>query len=60
MFPAGKAVSAFDWESIAGGLHASVSIGVGEAVEGDTVDALVHRSDKSMYTVKTGWAHSTT
>jgi diguanylate cyclase (GGDEF)-like protein len=49
------AIAAFDWESIAPGLRVSVSIGVSQAVAGDTVESIVHRSDKSMYTVKPGW-----
>lgn len=49
------AVAAFDWESIAPGLRISVSIGVSQAIAGDTVESIVHRSDKSMYTVKPGW-----
>ena len=50
-----EAIDGFDWHSIAPGLHISVSIGVSQAVSGDTVESLVHRSDKSMYTVKPGW-----
>lgn len=50
-----RAVAAFDWDSIARGLRVSVSIGVSQAAEGDTVESIVHRSDKSMYTVKPGW-----
>jgi diguanylate cyclase (GGDEF)-like protein len=46
------AIAAFDWSSIAPGLHASVSIGIATAVDGDTVGTLLHRSDQSMYTVK--------
>ena len=47
-----NAVSAFDWNAIAPGLGVSLSIGLSEAVAGDTVDTLVHRSDKSMYSDK--------
>lgn len=47
-----SAIATFDWDSIAEGLRVTVSIGVAEAVEGDTVETLLHRSDKSMYTVK--------
>ena len=50
-----EAIDGFDWNSIAPGLRISVSIGVSQAVAGDTVESLVHRSDKSMYTVKPGW-----
>lgn len=49
------AVAGFDWDSIANGLHVTVSIGVSQAVAGDTVETILHRSDKSMYTVKPGW-----
>jgi diguanylate cyclase (GGDEF)-like protein len=45
-------IAAFDWDAIAPGLHASVSIGIATAIEGDTVGTLLHRSDQSMYTVK--------
>jgi diguanylate cyclase (GGDEF)-like protein len=50
-----RAVADFDWNSIARGLRVSVSIGVSQAVEGDSVESIMHRSDKSMYTVKPGW-----
>ncbi|MEO5733960.1 MAG: GGDEF domain-containing protein [Rubrivivax sp.] len=50
------AVAGFDWESLASGLQVTISIGVSQAVEGDTIDTLVHRSDASMYSVKSGWA----
>jgi diguanylate cyclase (GGDEF)-like protein len=46
------AVSGFDWESIAPGLRLSVSLGLGEAREGDTIESALHRSDASMYSVK--------
>lgn len=46
------AVSGFDWESIAPGLRLSVSLGLGEACEGDTIESALHRSDASMYSVK--------
>jgi diguanylate cyclase (GGDEF)-like protein len=49
------AIATFDWDSIAKGLRMTVSIGISQAVEGDTVESLLHRSDKSMYTVKPGW-----
>ena len=49
------AVADFDWDSMAPGLRVSVSIGVSQAVEGDTVESIMHRSDTSMYTVKPGW-----
>jgi diguanylate cyclase (GGDEF)-like protein len=47
-----SAVRDFDWEQIAPDLHASISVGVAEAKEGDTIDSLLHRSDLSMYTDK--------
>jgi diguanylate cyclase (GGDEF)-like protein len=45
-------VALFDWEVIATGLQVTVSIGVSQAIEGDTGEALLHRSDKSMYKSK--------
>ncbi len=50
-----RAVAGFDWPSIAVGLRVAVSIGIGQAVEGDTVESLLQRSDRSMYAVKPGW-----
>jgi len=46
------AVSGFDWESIAPGLHMSVSIGLSQANPGETAEAIVGRSDESMYRAK--------
>jgi len=46
------AVAAFDWGSIAPGLHVSVSIGISEVRPSDTVESLLHRSDESMYRTK--------
>ncbi|MGF6596329.1 diguanylate cyclase (GGDEF)-like protein [Paraburkholderia sp. GAS448] len=46
------AVRDFDWEPIALNLRVSISMGVAEAREGDTIDSLLHRSDVSMYTDK--------
>jgi diguanylate cyclase (GGDEF)-like protein len=43
------AVRAFDWSSIAAGLHSSISVGVATAVPGDTLESLTHRSDAAMY-----------
>lgn len=43
------AVRAFDWSSIAAGLHSSISVGVATAQPGDTVESLTHRSDAAMY-----------
>jgi diguanylate cyclase (GGDEF)-like protein len=47
-----SAIAGFDWGSIASGLQVSVSIGLSEAQPGDTAEALLHRSDKSMYLAK--------
>lgn len=49
------ALARFDWEAIAPGLAVAVSIGLANAAEGDTVESLLLRSDRSMYTVKPGW-----
>lgn len=46
------AVGAFDWESVAPGLRMSVSLGFSEACAGDTAEAVLHRSDRSMYQQK--------
>jgi GGDEF domain-containing protein len=46
------AIAAFDWSAIAPRHQASVSNGMANADEGDTVGTLLHRSDQSMYTVK--------
>lgn len=46
------AVSSFNWDSIASGLRMSVSIGLSEAQAGDTCESVLHRSDRSMYSVK--------
>ena len=46
------AVSSFDWESIAPGLRMSVSIGLSEASPGESAEAIVLRSDESMYRAK--------
>ena len=47
-----EAVSGFDWESIAPGLRMSVSIGLSEASPGESAEAIVGRSDQSMYRAK--------
>lgn len=49
------ALAHFDWDAMAPGLTVSVSIGFAKAQEGDTVESLLLRSDRSMYTVKPGW-----
>lgn len=46
------AVAGYDWDAIAPGLVIRLSIGLSEAVAGDTVESIVHRSDKSMYSDK--------
>ncbi|MFN6994686.1 MAG: diguanylate cyclase [Aquincola tertiaricarbonis] len=43
------AVSSHAWGAIAPGLHVSISIGVVQALVGDTKDELVKRSDVAMY-----------
>jgi diguanylate cyclase (GGDEF)-like protein len=47
-----SAVAGFDWDAIAPGLRMSVSIGLSEARAGDTAEAVLHRSDQSMYRTK--------
>ena len=49
------ALAAHDWSAIAPGLQVSVSIGFAFASEGDTMESLLLRSDRSMYKVKPGW-----
>lgn len=46
------AVSGYNWASIAPGLRVSVSVGVSQSVETDTVESLLHRSDVAMYQSK--------
>jgi len=46
------AIAGFDWESIAPGLHVSVSIGLSEVRAGDTAESVLQRSDESMYGAK--------
>jgi diguanylate cyclase (GGDEF)-like protein len=46
------AVATFDWDAIAAGLQMSVSIGLSEARAGDSAEAVLHRSDESMYRTK--------
>lgn len=43
------AVRDFAWEAISSGLHVSISVGVAQAQEGDSVDTLLHRGDLAMY-----------
>jgi diguanylate cyclase (GGDEF)-like protein len=47
-----EAVASFKWGSLAPGLNVSLSIGLSQAVVGDTVESIMHRSDTSMYTEK--------
>ncbi len=54
-----EALARHDWSAIAPGLQVSVSIGFAHAVEGDTAETLLQRSDHSMYAVKPGWAPTT-
>ena len=46
------AIAAFDWASVAVGLRVSVSIGLSQAREGDTMESILRRSDESMYETK--------
>ena len=46
------AIAAFDWGSVAVGLRVSVSIGLSQAREGDTMESILRRSDESMYETK--------
>ena len=46
------AVAVFDWAGIAAGLSVTISTGIGQAVDADTVESLLHRSDVSMYGAK--------
>jgi len=46
------AIAAFDWGSVAVGLRVSVSIGLSQAREGDTMESVLGRSDESMYETK--------
>ncbi|MDB5821083.1 MAG: hypothetical protein JWQ11_4723 [Rhizobacter sp.] len=50
-----RSVAEFDWNAIAPTLRVSISVGVSTAVEGDTAESLLQRSDKSMYSAKPGW-----
>lgn len=47
-----SAIAGFDWQSIAASLRVTVSIGLSEALSGDTPESVLHRSDKSMYLAK--------
>lgn len=46
------AIASFNWGAIAPGLSVSLSIGLSEAAAGDTVETILHRSDRSMYSDK--------
>lgn len=47
-----ESVAAFDWATVADGLRVSVSVGVAQAQDADTVATLLHRSDVAMYEAK--------
>ena len=49
-----QAVQAYRWETLAAGLHVSLSIGIAQACSSDTVDCVLKRSDEQMYAVKRG------
>ena len=49
------AIQRHDWGAVAPGLAVTVSLGLAVAGEGDTVESLLLRSDRSMYTAKPGW-----
>ena len=53
-----RAVEEHDWNAIAPGLTLSLSIGVSQAMEGDTAEAMLRRSDQSMYAAKPNWDES--
>jgi diguanylate cyclase (GGDEF)-like protein len=46
------AIASFDWDAISPGLAVSLSIGLSQAVADDTVESIVHRSDRCMYSDK--------
>jgi diguanylate cyclase (GGDEF)-like protein len=48
----GQAVAAFAWDGIAPGLHVTVSLGLAQAREGESAEAVLRRSDEAMYRVK--------
>jgi diguanylate cyclase (GGDEF)-like protein len=48
----GRAVAVYDWTTLSPQLSVTVSIGVAAAQPDDTVDALMHRADRLMYTHK--------
>ena len=48
-----RAIAQHDWDALAAGLSVSVSIGLSQALEGDSIEALVGRSDDRMYESKT-------
>jgi diguanylate cyclase (GGDEF)-like protein len=50
-----RSVAEFDWNAIAPTLRVTISVGVSTAIEGDTAESLLQRSDKSMYSAKPGW-----
>ncbi|MES2990753.1 MAG: GGDEF domain-containing protein [Pseudomonadota bacterium] len=46
------AVAGFEWDALSPGLAVSLSIGLSQAQADDTVDTILHRSDRSMYSEK--------
>jgi diguanylate cyclase (GGDEF)-like protein len=48
----GQAVAAFAWDGIAPGLRVTVSLGLAQAHEGESAEAVLQRSDEAMYRVK--------
>ncbi len=48
----GQAVAAFDWDHIAPSLRVTVSLGLAQAHEGESAEAVLQRSDEAMYRVK--------
>ncbi len=53
------AVSNYPWQDIAPDLVVSVSMGVAQAVPGDSLEALLQRSDKAMYVHKNATRQAT-
>ncbi len=46
------AIRDHDWDAIAPGLRVTISVGVDQAREGESIDCLLQRSDKQMYVDK--------
>jgi len=49
-------LASHDWEALLPGQKITVSVGVAEAVSGDTLDQLLARADQFLYNSKTGGA----